>query len=92
MLISVLLSISRKKKKKKNMLEKVNRFPSPPPVDRVEERFQEERKLAQLREMNDKTDLVLQRRRYTNVSSYFSALFLGRLEFCTNTKNFSNPI
>ncbi len=73
--ICVILSLSRKKKKKKNMLQPVNRFPSPPPVDRVEEKFQEERKLMQLREMNEKTDLVLQRRRYTPLIKHYIVLF-----------------
>ena len=68
-LISVLIFVTfiyRKKKRKKRQPREytMSQYPEPPPPDRVEARYREERQLARLREVKEKQDLILQRRKY----------------------------
>ena len=58
--------IYRKKKRKKRQPREytMSQYPEPPPPDRVEARYREERQLARLREVKEKQDLILQRRKY----------------------------
>ena len=42
----------------------MSQYPEPPPPDRVEARYREERQLARLREVKEKQDMILQRRKY----------------------------
>ncbi|XP_074641989.1 leucine-rich repeat-containing protein 27-like [Tubulanus polymorphus] len=51
--------LSAQSKRSRNM----EYFPTPPPIENVEKKVREEKRLARIRELKEKQDLILQRRR-----------------------------
>ena len=65
--MSTSLHYSRKPHSAQSVLDwKVNPYPEPPPPQYVSLRSKEERQLAKEKEFKEKTDVILQRRRYVS--------------------------
>ena len=48
---------------RKKKLTKLSHYPEPPPPERVEKTYMEEKRLAQIQAMKEKQEMILQRRR-----------------------------
>lgn len=57
---------------------KVNPYPEPPPAEYVNFKMNEERKLAKIKDLKEKTDAILQRRKY--VYKKYSDFIITKLQ------------
>ncbi len=59
----ILYNSYRKRVGKKKNLDPMSRYPEPPDPERAEKKYLEEKRLARLKDLKEKQDLILQRRR-----------------------------